>query len=262
MKKSRVWKWIATIGTSAVLLFAFIFAMGGDLFSKPDVSEAPQSAQAAGLVERPSGATFGQFANGYTYVFTDKGAMTELRAGKIASDLNTQTVSTSSTHGSATNPYVIENVNDWENFAKFAGTSANNTKDKVFVLAKDIDFTGVTFRMVPAFAGTLYGVGHKLSNITATLWQQWNGSAWANTTTAVTNGGFGVIGYMTGATVADVVLENFTYSGMHVLQGLNTQWGNYVGGLIGVSANGSYVMNCHVQGTLTGGSWAIHALPG
>ena len=117
MKKSRVWKWIATIGTSALLLFAFIFSIGGgDLIGSLERQEGDttQVAQAAGLVERPAGATFGQFPNGYTYVFTDKGAITDFRAGKIASDLNTQTVSTSSAHGSETNPYVIETVADWE----------------------------------------------------------------------------------------------------------------------------------------------------
>ena len=265
MKKSRVWKWIATIGTSAALLLAFIFSIGGgDLFGSlnQDKSDTPQVAQAAGLVERPAGATFGQFPNGYTYVYTDKGSVTDFRAGKIASDLGTKTVSTSSAHGSETNPYVIETVADWENLAKLAGSSANNTSGKVFVIARDIDFSGASFRFIPVFGGALYGVGHKLSNINATAWQYWNGSTWVNVTAAITNAGYGLIGFTSNATIADLILENFSYSGMISLSGLYSGWGNHTGSFVGVNGINSSVMNCHAEGTYTGGPFSQHSFSG
>ena len=259
----------------SILLILTIIAVGGGIIA-PNLARTQQTAQAAesagtstpGLishVERPEGATFGKFPDGYVYAYTDKTLSENLHKGVsgATTDLKTQTVS-SGTHGSMANPFVIETTADWENFAKHASTTAEATqKNQVFVLARDIDFTGVTdFRSIPTFYGKFYGVGHTLSNVTIKTWQYWTGSAWTNNTSAKTNAGFGLFDYVQNATIADFNLVNFAYSSMPSLQAYITQWGNYMGGIAGITYGATTIMNCHVQGTVTGGTFQNYAWTG
>ena len=270
MKKAKVWKWIAATGTSLLFLFTFIFSIGAGILPSSDkesASSEPIVAEAASnFVTRPAGATFGQFIDGYSYVYTDKTKIASMRNGSAVEDFSSTKVNITATHGTADNPYVIEDATDWENFAKFAKNGYANTTGKVFVLANDIDFTGVTFRFIPCFGGSFFGQGRTLSNIKATTWQYWTGSAWAGfaTMNAINYAGFGLFGYTNNAAITDVILENFAYSGMPSIAGIDSAktWGDYLGGIVGVTGNATNILNCHVQGSITGGKFTMHTWNG
>ncbi|MDE6491848.1 MAG: hypothetical protein K2L37_01705, partial [Lactobacillus sp.] len=201
----------------------------------------------------------GEFNDGYSYVYTDKNLIDDFRAGdpNTQYDLSAQKVAkTDSNRGTKENPYVIASVDDWETFAKRMGpTTSDRGLNKYFVLACDLDFAGRTFRPIPIFKGTFYGMGHKLLNITANAssWQYWTSTAWTPFGN-ITSAGFGIFGRTDSATITDLIVQDYYLTGMPNVVALVSSWGNYHGGLVGVVCGNDSILNCHLQGEINGGT--------
>ncbi len=218
-------------------------------YKKPSIS-IDKTAGSAIAVDYPDPSGLGQFKNGFKYVYTDKDKVDGFRAGTEQYDVSTQEVNTSMPRGSKENPYVIASVGDWEKFAKMVGpTTSTRGLNEYFVLAADLDFSDVTFRPIPRFAGNFHGLGFTLSNINCSSWVYWNGSSWVAFGTT-TSAGFGVFGRTDSATITDLILQDYYFTGMPNTEALT--WSNYQGGLIGVTCGNDSILNCHLQGELDG----------
>ena len=200
-----------------------------------------------------------EFGDGYLYVYTDKSLVEKYRAGDADTpyDLTSQKVAkTSSNRGEKENPYVITSVADWEIFVKLCGTNLNNSTGKYFVLANDLDFSGVDFRPVGKFGGTFYGMGHKLVNINCSNWQYFNGTSYvAIGTSGQTNSGFGIFGSVLNATITDLINENFEFSNIPQTSanGVSTSgsYGPHIGAIAGISIGNNTFLNCHTSGKVS-----------
>ncbi len=265
MKKSKIARWIAAGFTAFTFLFALIIPMGGTLFGLLDrggsVASSDKVTASASGITRPSGSTFGQLVDGSSYIYTDKTLMQATHAGNSTEDFTSKAVNTSLTHGTADNPYVIENRIDWENFVQWTAKDATFGAGRVFVLASDIDFAETTssdgtalppFHMVGVFQGAFYGTGHSLKNITNTDWVYYNKatSSYAAVTNAAnyTNGGFGVFGKIQDAEVTDLIVENFSFTNVQQVTSISVWDGSAIGGVAGVTYGNSYVLNCQTSG--------------
>ncbi|MBQ8689740.1 MAG: hypothetical protein IJ515_05195 [Clostridia bacterium] len=98
--------------------------------------------------------------------------------------------------------------------------------NQTFVLANDIDLTGVEWAPITGFKGTLDGKGHKISNLTV------SGS----------NGNFGLFDELNGASVTNLNLENVSVTAIGTT--------GDVGGLCGVAKNCT-ITNVTVNGTVS-----------
>ncbi|MDE7078570.1 MAG: InlB B-repeat-containing protein, partial [Clostridia bacterium] len=201
----------------------------------------------------------GEFADGASYVYTDKDKVDGFRAGSEDYDITTQKVAkTSSNRGEIANPYVIASEADWTRFAKNLddGSIPNKGSGQYFVLAKDLDFSAETFRPVRFFNGTFYGIGHKLQNISlnGAEWQYWNTStstyAQIPTSGAESPLGYGVFCKTVNSTIADVIVENFDYQQMPQMEIFNSRNINSTGGIVGQSNGEDYFLNCHTVGSI------------
>ena len=266
MKKSKIARWITAGFTAFTFLFALIIPMGGGtLFGLLDrggsVASSDKVTASASGITRPSGSTFGQLVDGSSYIYTDKTLMQATHAGNSTEDFTSKAVNTSLTHGTADNPYVIENRIDWENFVQWTAKDATFGAGRVFVLASDIDFAETTssdgtalppFHMVGVFQGAFYGTGHSLKNITNTDWVYYNKatSSYAAVTNAAnyTNGGFGVFGKIQDAEVTDLIVENFSFTNVQQVTSISVWDGSAIGGVAGVTYGNSYVLNCQTSG--------------
>ncbi|MCX4363008.1 MAG: hypothetical protein OSJ74_06475, partial [Clostridia bacterium] len=170
---------------------------------------------------------FGEFKDGYSYVYTDVNLIDKYRANDLDTpyDLSKHKVTSSSARGTYENPYVITNVTQWNNFASNA-TSASTT-GKVYILGQDIDFDGQTFNAVENFNGKFYGLGNTLFNIKKDFGSENE------------CGVFRIIG--ADSSVTDFNLQNVSI----------TTTGGRVGTLIG-STQGGDILNCHVVGSVSG----------
>ena len=221
MKKSKIARWITAGFTAFTFLFALIIPMGGGvLFGNIDGSESVSHVQAAettyanNIVTYPNGTNeLGCFPDGYSYVFTDKTKITSFRSRITDSDLTTVTVDSSLPVGNQKNPYVIADTDDWEKFAKKVITTNSNGLNQYFVLASDLDFSGVAFHPVYYFKGTFYGLGHSLKNISVSTWQSYISNT-TLTNMAAASYGYGVFGGVGGATITDLIVEDFQYKDM------------------------------------------------
>ncbi len=222
-------------------------------YKEPSIS-IDKTAGSAIAVDYPDPSGLGQFKNGFKYVYTDKDKVDGFRAGTEQYDVSTQEVNTSMPRGSKENPYVIASVGDWEKFAKMVGpTTSTRGLNEYFVLAADLDFSGVTFRPIPRFAGNFHGLGFTLSNINCSSWVYWNGASWigiGNTTSA----GFGLFCRTDSAAITDLIVQDFYLTGMPNATGLVSQFGNFHGGLIGAACGNDRILNCHIQGEINGGT--------
>ncbi|MCI9291668.1 MAG: InlB B-repeat-containing protein, partial [Clostridia bacterium] len=220
-------------------------------YKEPSIS-IDKTAGSAIAVDYPDPSGLGQFKNGFKYVYTDKDKVDGFRAGTEQYDVSTQEVNTSMPRGSKENPYVIASVGDWEKFAKMVGpTTSTRGLNEYFVLAADLDFSGVTFRPIPRFAGNFHGLGFTLSNINCSSWVYWNGSSWVAFGTT-TSAGFGVFGRTDSATITDLILQDYYFTGMPNTESLT--WSNYQGGLVGTICGNDSILNCHLQGEIDGGN--------
>ncbi len=194
----------------------------------------------------------GEFNDGYSYVYTDRTKIDGYRAGTEDYDITTHKVAkTSINRGTQDNPYVIATTADWETFVKRMETDFTRGNGQYFVLGADIDFTGVTFHPVRFFNGTFYGMGHSIKNIDCSSWQYWNGSAYVDI--ASTTHGFGLICRTAGATITDLIVENFSYKEIPQTSIVATNAGRYTftGGIIGLATGNEVVLNCHTSGEIT-----------
>ncbi len=177
--------------------------------------------------DNPTGynSNFGALAHGSTYTFTDSSKISGYRSGSQTTDLTTITVNNQSDHGSQTNPFVIDSVAKWTNFATFTTANNSNTLNKYFVLTVDLTFSN-NFKPINYFRGAFYGLNHTLNGVT--------GSS--------TGEALGVFCYLNGlGTVTDLSV-NYTW----------TQTANYTGGIVGTAlGNDCYILNCHSIGTAT-----------
>ncbi len=257
MKKSKIARWITAGFTAFTFLFALIIPMGGGvLFGNIDGSESVSHVQAAettyanNIVTYPNGTNeLGCFPDGYSYVFTDKTKITSFRSRITDSDLTTVTVDSSLPVGNQKNPYVIADTDDWEKFAKKVITTNSNGLNQYFVLASDLDFSGVAFHPVYYFKGTFYGLGHSLKNISVSTWQSYISNT-TLTNMAAASYGYGVFGGVGGATITDLIVEDFQYKDMPQLSEARLRILR-VGGIAGYSDGLDYILNCHASGEIT-----------
>ena len=192
----------------------------------------------------------GKFADGTPYMFTDPTKVEDFRAKKISTDTTIIRVDSTAAHGSQKNPYVIANEDDWVKFSEIA-YSWTNTRDKYFVLANDLDFTGRQFYMANSFSGTFYGMNHTIRNINVSTWKNWDGTDYKNI-------GYGVFAYTGyGVTITDLSNDNFYFSNMQNFG--TTAYASRcapTGGIIGhfrvdqPTAVNSYILNCHTNGEI------------
>ena len=201
-----------------------------------------------------------RFSNGDIYVFTDESKIDRFRVGNLASDLSSIVVDSSKSLGSQENPYVIASEEEWELFVKQTAEDPNYGSEKYYVLGKDLDFsysaTNVQFRPVSFFNGTFYGMGHRIKNITNSVWQYWNGSNYVDIgNTGITDDGFGLFCKTSNATISDLIVQDYQYidspsSVGHII--INN--GTFVGVIIGNAEGITSVLNCHTSGRVTSSS--------
>ncbi|MCX4363321.1 MAG: InlB B-repeat-containing protein, partial [Clostridia bacterium] len=117
--------------------------------------------------------TYGALFNGSTYRYTDYTKAEDMHNGVVTDDTTLVTVDSSQPHGSISNPYVIDSVSRWNDFANDMNTTTsgitNHGAGSYFVLASDLDFSSSTFVRVNSFSGTFYGLGHTIKNIDLSL---------------------------------------------------------------------------------------------
>ncbi|MDE6474609.1 MAG: hypothetical protein K2L70_05875, partial [Clostridia bacterium] len=174
--------------------------------------------------------TYGAFYHGSTYRYTDYRKVEDMHSGAITDDTTVVTVDGTKAHGSQENPFVIDSVSVWNAFvADMADTSSGVLdcgKNKYFVLAKDLDFNGLTFKPVNCFKGTFYGLGYTISNVTLSNLNSYGG----------------LFNYGYGFTITD--LNNSSYSYTDVKR--------YVGGIVGAAIEDYQILNCHTKGSILG----------
>ncbi|MDE6606049.1 MAG: hypothetical protein K2K85_08555, partial [Clostridia bacterium] len=250
--KSKYLKCAIFIISICILLGALSACLPFNI-SLPDTLKGEDIDNTAATITPNASDGFGEFNNGYSYVYTNKDLVENYRAGDPSTpyDISIVKVDTSQARGTQKNPYVIASIDDWEIFVKFCGTDLTKSTGKYFVLASDLDFDGKTFNPVGKFGGTFYGMGHSLKNISCDTWQYWNGTDYvAIGTSGQTNSGFGVFCSATNATITDLINQDFSYSGIPQTEsnGVESGRGPYMGGILGVSFGNNFIMNCHTSG--------------
>ena len=202
MKKAKVWKWIAAVGTSLLFVCTFIFSMGVGVFGITHDGEKetsqPITAEAAVNYEDFAGDNFSRFKDGAKYCYTEATLARNFHniymMGGIPSDgdLMDATVSTSATRGTKENPYVITTVAEWNAFAAMA-TAYTQTNGKFFALGCDIDANNGPLNPIPYFQGTFCGNGYMISNV-------------IQSNPTVTGNGRGLFSCVSGCTISDLRL--------------------------------------------------------
>ena len=167
---------------------------------------------------------YGKLRDGSNYYYSDVNKIDGYRNGTLDSDVSFNTVSASSEHGSASNPYVISTVAQWTAFA--ADTANATNANKVFVLGADLDFAGETFTPVNQLNAKFYGQNFALKNIT----HAFPGNS---------SGIYGVFGTIIQTQVTDLGLDNVNFTNM-----------GYANGSIAGKCDRSSVLNCHFKGSL------------
>lgn len=158
----------------------------------------------------------------------------------IASERTTVTVtgierdySRMSGQGTEKAPYVISSPVQWVEFAR----KANNYpayNSLYYKLGADLDFKGTIIPMVEEFTGVFEGNGKKLSDFVIDYRKESSGQFDISTV--------GLFGYLGGATVVDLTLEDFkVYATSN-----DVVW---LGGLVGVSDTSS-IVGCDVSGEI------------
>ena len=204
-------------------------------------SKADDSLDQSAITElSSSSSSYGKFANNSKYSFTDSTKVSAYRtsADNTGSDITTVTVNSSATHGTQSNPYVIDNFAGWTHFVAQMQKSSSNIygQGKYYVLAVDLDFNAAgapAEKPLYCFGGTLYGLGHTISN-------------WKYTEEDKSEKGMGLIRYSrwgskTGLTLTDLNMENYE------LKDIGSTCGIFVGI---VHSEDASILNCHSNGSL------------
>ncbi len=223
LKKRKLTKYI--IISIALLLCAIIAILSGvQLFYV--VENTPVTPMANATLNT----TYGVLFHGSTYRYTDYTKVEDMHSGAISDDTTVVTVDSTKPHGSQANPFVVDSISKWNAFA----VDMNNTSSGItnygagsyFVLAKDLDFSSLTFTPVNRFDGTFYGLGHTISNITLS--------------NINTYGGLFNYGY--NFTITDLNNSNYSFTDVKM----------YVGGIVGAAIEGYKILNCHAIGSVVG----------
>ncbi len=126
MKKSKIARWMAASFTAFTFLFALIIPMGGGIFGlKKDGANAPSEPITA-TAEATLNSSYDALLDGTSYYYSDVTKIASFRAGTADSDVTSQEIDRSATHGSAANPFVINTAKQWN---KFASDTANATNE-------------------------------------------------------------------------------------------------------------------------------------
>ncbi|MDE5654007.1 MAG: hypothetical protein K2I46_00170, partial [Clostridia bacterium] len=207
----------------------------------------------------PTSGGLGQFDDGTVYVYTDPTKVESAHAGTINNDLSLVTVDITYPHGAQKNPYVINTLADWETFVKQMATGTTYGAGEYFVLARDLDFDGVTFHGVKNFSGNFYGSGFALKNISCNgAWQYWTGSSYSNMPS--TNYGVGVFCNTSGVVITDLIVQDYEYLDMQRTSTFAGDRGSCAGGVVGFSTGECYILNCHTIGSISSHnvSYSVH----
>ncbi|MDE7191666.1 MAG: hypothetical protein K2O35_04300, partial [Clostridia bacterium] len=169
-------------------------------------------------------ATYGALYHGSTYRYTDYRKVEQMHSGAITDDTTLVTIDSTKPHGSQENPFVINSTAKWNAFAADMNNTSSGITDygegDYFVLAKDLDVSGLTFVLVNRFSGTFYGLGNTIKNLSIV------GSASCAPFVVLANG-----------KITDLNNYNFNYLNCDQQSGIVS------------SLNGDgYILNCHVQG--------------
>ncbi len=174
--------------------------------------------------------TYGTLFHGSTYRYTDYTKVEDMHAGIINDDTQKVEVNSKEPHGTKENPFVIDSTSQWNDFAADMGDTSNGITNygegSYFIITKDLDFNGVTFKAVPQFKGTLYGLGHTILNISCSF---------ANDTYS---GLFMITD--DGCVITDINVKDAYFSAIK----------NVSGFICGVS-NGAKILNCHANGNIS-----------
>ncbi|MDE5616272.1 MAG: hypothetical protein K2I78_00620, partial [Clostridia bacterium] len=184
-----------------------------------------------------------KFANKSNYTFTDKTKIASYRASadNTGTDTTTIEVDSSAMHGSQSNPYVIDNFAGWTHFVTEMRQNSNDSytygQGKYYVLAVDLDFDASgapAEEPLYGFGGTLYGLGHTISN-----WK------FTENTSSV---GLGLIRYSlwnssnSNVTISDLNMDNYQLNNAGQDNGAIIGW---------VPSNQTWLLNCHTKGVIT-----------
>ena len=228
MKKSKIARWAAASFTAFTFLFALIIPMGGGIFGlKKDGANAPSEPITA-TAEATLNSSYDALLDGTSYYYSDVTKIDSFRTGTADTDVSSQEVDRSATHGTAANPFVVNTAKQWNSFASDTAnaTNANN----VFVLGSDIDFDGKTgdeaFKPVPNLGAKFYGANHKLSNLSYNFGNVSTCGLFKNAAAT--------------AIITDLNLYNVSFTNI-------TNIGGFICGYSRAS-----VLNCHVQGKIAG----------
>ncbi|MDE5654180.1 MAG: InlB B-repeat-containing protein, partial [Clostridia bacterium] len=251
---------------SAILIISVCFLLGAISaclpfnISVPELADNAISDTAMNITQNTSDG-LGEFNNGYSYVYTDKTLVDKYRAGDANTpyDISIVEVDKTQARGTQENPFVIASVDDWTRFAKNLddGSIASYGSGKYFVLASDLDFDGITFYPVRFFNGTFYGMGNKIKNISVdgANWFYWNGTDYATIplSGAQCPYGYGVFCRATNATIADLIVENFSYKQMprHSNNYSGYRGNGDTGGIVGFAFGDVNYLNCHTSGVIS-----------
>ncbi|MDE7348793.1 MAG: hypothetical protein K2N53_03945, partial [Clostridia bacterium] len=171
--------------------------------------------------------------HGSTYNFTDYSKIEDMHNGKTFDDTKKITVDSKEEHGSQLNPYVIDSVAAWNDFATAMNVEPNG-KGKYFLLADDLDFAAQTFTPVAMFKGTFYGGGHSLKNISYSFASSGNCATFC------------------------AIDANATISDLNIVDATFTSVGNH-NALVCALSSGGRILNCHASGSIststTVGGW-------
>ena len=185
--------------------------------------------------------TFGKLTNGSSYKYTD-----------TAGNQKSQTVNTSSTWGTAANPYVITTIQQFQGFTNLIDQNNASYRNAVFYLGADLDFKGetLTHSAYPAngFGGKFFGGWHVIKNLV------YGGVA---PTTAISGYAAGKTFVMsiishtaTGATLSDFSVDQ-SCTANRTANVATVGYLTIMGGFVGVSTGNIYLMNCSTYVNMT-----------
>ena len=226
-----------------------VFAVGIFAYITPDNSKikenlADSGEQSAITSLASTTSSYGKFANKSKYSFTDKTKIASYRASadNTGTDTTTIEVDSSATHGSQENPYVIDNFAGWTHFVtemqKNSSTTYTYGQGKYYVLAVDLDFDASGApeeKPLHSFGGTLYGLGHTISN-----WKYTENSSSSEEGVALIR--YGLMGVGTEITITDLNMDKYEIN--------NASKAN--GAILGDAYSAtSWFLNCHTIGTIS-----------
>ena len=261
MEKVKNKKRVVTVLTIALAMLMVLSCVIGIFSDRANIKEYLGDTSDIGLSNTvrgttPTAGSYSYFNNGVKYVFTDKTKVNGFRGGTEDFDITTVVVKSTDTEGTQTNPHVITTIDEWEVFVKKMAADSTYGAGQYFVLGADLDFDGVAFHPVANFNGTFYGLGYSLKNITvdtSSPWQYWNTSTNAYVTIGTNNiamGGFGVFCKVVGATITDLIVQDYCYrntpTGYQAFSGHSP----YIGGVVGLSYGSDTILNCHASGEM------------